>query len=170
MISVMIMNSSSYEKDNFEEIWRRVAVTDQKETSAPAAPRDESAELAAFMDEEATDAAQYAALASMCRDAAVSKVLHGISAEEREHVKRLQTAYFLIKGDTYVPIRKPFPTPRSMLGALRARYWEELQGETNYRAAAKAAKSVSAGLYESLADDEHDHAARLAVLIQHMLC
>ena len=127
---------------------------------------DECALMAAFIAGEDADAAVYSALASMTRNSCASRILRGIAADERMHAKKLRTEYFLMYGESAVPMHEAPVKATNLLTALRARYWAEIEGEKRYRDAAERTDST---LYSRLADDEAEHAVLVSSLVTRML-
>ncbi len=151
-----------YGLQGFEEVWRRVTGETEKEP-------DEAACLRGYMDDERADSAYYAAMAARCRGVREKRLFSRLSAEEAGHLRRLQTAYFMLAGDTYVP-RSGRVRIDSMLDALRARHAGETALAETYSRAALSAKNVKLKkLYSSLAADELRHASLLEDVIKNAM-
>ncbi len=123
-----------------------------------------------FIEDESSDSAYYAALAARTASRSARTALDRLSAEERRHARRLQTALFLLAGNSHVP-KRPAPTPpRSTLEALRQRYAAESRGAGAYAAAAEQFAGEAGGdlreLFLALADDERRHAREIKRLVE----
>ena len=116
------------------------------------------------------DAADYAAMSRCTKAEPVRKKLITLSAEERKHAKKLQTAaYMLFGGNMPIPEVRPKRCGR-ILGELRRRFEEEQRGADAYNAAAgSTGKACLKKLYAELAEEETRHAEELYALLERML-
>ncbi len=155
-------------QDNFSEIWSRVTAANRAEAGPPAF--DDRAALSEFIEDETSDSAYYSMLASRASLPEARRLFNRLSADERRHARLLQTAYFLLTGDTYAP-KKPAPEPpRSMLEALRLRYAAETQGARAYaEAASKTGDPDLRELFTALSADEKRHAADIKRLAESLM-
>lgn len=144
--------------EGFPEVWRRVC-------GEPAAkgPANALESLRGFIADETCAAAFYEACAA--RFTPYSTRLKQLARDERGHLRALQTEYFLLTGERYIP-PKTCPLPRGGLRALRAAYCDELSAVLAYRKAADAANDEAlAGIYRKNASDEERHAGILREII-----
>lgn len=130
-----------------KSVWTRVESAAPAESAAPEA--DESEYLRRAMQREADAAARYTALARLW-DGRSAEALRGFAAQCRQNLKRLETAYFLCCGDTYVCRQEKLPTD-GLLGYLRRAYLEEGDAATQYlRAAAATEQGPQCRLFREL--------------------
>ncbi|MGM9521051.1 MAG: ferritin family protein [Oscillospiraceae bacterium] len=153
----------NFDLENLGKVWERVSPPDS--TGAPESAPDTAGWLRNFIDGEAADAAMYTLLALKTKGSSAERVLRRIAADERHHEKRLQTEYFMLTGDTWMP-RTRQPSAPYLLAALRERYIEEQKGAENYESAAKKTEEprLRAMLFE-LARDERRHALAIRSLV-----
>ncbi len=179
-------------EDKFNEIWSRVVrsnqgenigadlspeyMNTQKQQNAGAYARpdfDLKRTLEDFIEDEVSDSAYYAALAGKTSQSAARAVFNRLSADERRHSRQLQTAYFLLTGNSYTP-RRPAPLPpRSMLEALRQRYAAEISGAKAYADAALRLRDTDEpelrDMLIAFAADEKRHASEIKRLVESSL-
>lgn len=158
---------SGFDMDNFDSVWRRVSADEMPMTTS--AGETEEERLKRFMDDEARDASTYARMASRSSDSRRARLFRQMSSDESRHLRKLQTWYFILTGDTYAP--KPGkPEMTSMLGLMRAQYKGELAGSKEYNDAARATKYERlAELYTENAADEASHAKQLEQMIEEIM-
>ncbi len=99
------------------------------ESPAPSTLRgagEEAELLRSLIDGAADSSAMYALLALKTRGTASERELRALSRRERELERRLQTAYYLLTGDTH-PVREAHPSAPYLLRALRDQYGRELE-------------------------------------------
>ncbi len=126
-----------------------------------------------FIENEATAMQYYAALAGKTTQSAARAVFNRLSADERRHSRQLQTAYFLLTGNSYTP-RRPAPVlPRSMLEALRERYAAEINAAKAYTDAAMLIGDTDEpglrNMFIAFAADERRHANEIKRLVENTL-
>lgn len=150
-----------FDLGGFDQVWRRV---NGGAPSLPPQPQSTGAvTLRSFIERASAAAAFYSALSA--RSSSVMRTLRRLAVEEREHMRRLQVEYFLIKGDTCAPSRS-CPVRGSVLGDLRKAYLGELANAEQFRSAVQTAETPElAALYAELAEAETRHAAALRGLI-----
>ena len=160
-------------KDKFDAVWRRVMSESAKSNpqysatrpNAPDAELAQAARLRKFMDDEANDAQLYGLLASMFSGRARG-TLCSIAANERYHLKKLRTQYFIRTGKTYRPPRA-CPFIRSAPETLRLKVMDEAEGARAYQNAAnETGYDDLAETYRRLASDEMRHAQMLSDIIE----
>lgn len=154
----------NYNLENFDKVWSRVSdtATDSEFSESSAA------KLRLFIDREASDIANYSALASQCRGP-VLRTVSEIISDERTHLKKLQTMHFLLTGDTYAPevSKKEY---RSVLDAFRDRYKGEISGCYEYKKAFTETENERLSeLYADFSADEKRHSSILENLISNMM-
>lgn len=148
---------------NFDNVWMRVS--EYASDPVHMAEKGDEAVLKAFIEDESKDLAFYIDLACKCR-APGSVIIRGIAADERRHLKILQTEYFLLTGDSCVPSRS-CPYTDGVLSALRKAYIHETEENKEYLKASEETKNPRLGaLYEELAADEKRHLDRIRKLIE----
>lgn len=136
-----------------------------------AAAQTELDAIRGFLREELADAQTYRYLAALAPTQEGKRLMRRIAAEETGHVRTLQTAHFLIAGDTY-PVTVVLP-PQPKLpwrDRLRGRYHEETCGGFNYaRAAEETADPCLRKILAQLSQDEYRHADWLRMLLEKTL-
>ncbi len=169
----------------YDRIWQRVspslspypAVRAAQDAPPPEKPccmgdgEREAELLRCFLRDELADAQTYRCLAALAPSAEGRRLLRSFAADETEHAKRLQAAYFLITGETYgVTVVLP-PQPKlPWRDRLRQRYHEETCGAAHYAHAGKETADVClARLFQSLSADEYRHAELLQTHLAHIL-
>ena len=159
------------EKMNFEkmnEVWARetgasdgAAACRSTENSAPEL-------ICRFIGDAQRMAALYSALSKKC-GAAGNAVFRKLAADERRNVRHLQTAYFILTGDT-CKISGSRAEVKSLLDALREAYLAESAGADAYRRSAIESSNGSiTELFSMLADCESNHAAQLRKMISELM-
>lgn len=165
----MDSNDVVFDRSKFDAVWRRVMPEaaefnryDNTNTQKHAA--DDTAQLRAFMDDEANDAQTYSILATMC-PGTIRNMLSKISADERWHLKKLRARYFILTGETYTP-PDACPLIYAIPNMLRYKYAGEKGGAAAYNAAAsKTSIPELADTYHALAEDELRHSKIIACII-----
>ena len=162
----------SYANEHFAGVWNRVMPvnSDMPGQNAPQkAETNDEAQLRAFINDEAADCRYYTALACRSASGQARRLFSQLASEENAHMRKLQTSYFILTGDTHCP---PLDCPYipSFLDALRTRYIGETKGAAEYLAAAeRAGQERLSDLYRSLAENEKRHADSIAALIEQMM-
>lgn len=163
----------SFNRAQFDAVWDRVNGNNANAYTSPASTgkeksTDDAAQLRAFMDDEALDAQYYCVLASKT-SGCTRRTLSNISADERRHLKKLRTKYFILTGEAYDPA-PACPVVYSVSDALRKRYAGEVKGASAYKAAAEhTAQEGLADTYLELASEEARHAMDIERLIECMV-
>jgi rubrerythrin len=164
---VQKMSGSSESKTNFDQVWQRVtAANEQQETSAQ--PKSIQQLFEEFMEDEAFDARYYDALAGRVGTWG-RNILRSIAADERTHLKKLRTAYFILTGKAYEPQTVPVKITGTA-DALRKRYISENEGVQAYlKAAANTQRGDMTELFRNLAADEKRHAQLINKLLENLM-
>ncbi len=153
---------------DFEEVWRRVTGAQGQEAHSGTG---EAERLERFIREEAGTAERYARLTKAC-SGAVQKLYRDLAAEEREHLHSLQTALYLLRGDSKSCPQEPKQEGGSRAGLreLRERYAAERTSAAAYASAAAETRDSSLRrLYDKLAKAEEKHAERIWSLAQRLV-
>ena len=150
--------------ENLMRVWERVAPEPQE--PEPAWEPDIVVRLRGFIENERDEAAVYGLLALKTRGSRAEKTLRSIAEEEKRHERRLQSAYFLLTGDTYAPPAR-HPSAPYLLKTLRERYMGETAGAEAYdRAAAEVPDEGIQATLREIAADERRHGALLRSIIE----
>ena len=153
---------NGYDLDEWNPVWKR-------ESNEMSAGDPEVERLQRFMNDEARDANTYARMAQRSSDPRRAQTFRHMSADEKNHLRRLQTWYFILTGDTYVP-QPSKPEVTSMLGLMRSQYKGELEGAREYAEAAKTTKYERlAEIYADNAGDEASHAKNLERMLEDIM-
>ena len=131
------------------------------------AARGELEALQGFLREEIADARIYRMLARCTANVEARRVFRGIMEAEREHVRQLQAANFLIAGECYrVSVCFAPQRMKDYCDTLRERYHKEVCDGFNYeRAAEETTDFCLQKLFGDLSKDEYRHADRLRALL-----
>lgn len=124
-----------------------------------------------FLRDELADAQTYRYLATAAPTPEGRRLMRRLAADETGHAKTLQSAHFLITGETY-PITVVLPPQPRLLwrDRLRGRWHEEACGGVHYaRAAEETADVCLKKIFEQLSADEYRHAEWLLRLIEKTL-
>lgn len=157
----------AYDSEKFNEVWSRVTGDTPESSGDPG--EKELAGLRGFMDGEYSDSMFYKKLASCLSGREAKRFFAGLAADEHCHFKKLQTAYFLMTGDTYMPENKNVQIT-SILTALYTRFKEETEGAEAYAAAAGNTENARLKcLYTAFSADEARHACGIEKLIEGMV-
>jgi hypothetical protein len=148
--------------ESFDRVWARVSP--QPEKGEEKCPTDEIKRLKEFMEDEASDAALYAALSRRTCGRA-SSALSAMSADERRHLRELEVEYFLLTGDSFCPSPEK-PEITGVLSRLRRSYISEGEGSAAYaRAANETSSQTLRKIYSAHSADEACHQQTLRNLI-----
>jgi rubrerythrin len=152
--------------NNFDRVWMRVSeYASDPDYSTHETPSNDAETLRSFIEGESKDLAFYMDLAGKCRTPGRT-VINEIASDERRHLKKLQTEYFLLTGDSSVP-RRSCPYTDGILSALRRAYIHETEGYSQYIKAAGETKIPRLeALYTELAADEKRHSEKIRKLIE----
>ena len=129
---------------------------------------DYAAMLRDLMDCKAEDIALYCCLIKRLTGCAAETLLKCLR-DERRHLKKLQTQYYLLTGELYCP---PTACPCVFLvaDALRAQYEKELTTHRNHRdMASRTSRSDIADMCNCIADDDAVHARRISCLFESLM-
>ncbi len=138
--------------DGFETVWGRVM-----QDKEPKKPMDEAERLRFFMDKESEAAATYQVLAGKCTMRKNASTFMAIARDEQKHLKMLQSAYFILTGDSYRP-KKATIRPQGMLTMLRERYDSEIKSAEGYEKAAQETRIPNLSqIFKSIVPDERNH-------------
>lgn len=162
---------------NFNRVWERVRAAKNEGPLQPErlslnkpAPLNVKSVLEGFIENEVSDSGYYFALASRTAQQNAKRVFTQLANDEKRHARQLQTAYFLLTGNSYAA-KKPAKTPpRSILEALRQRYSAENEGAAEYiKAAERTENPELKQLFLELAKDEKRHAAEIKGLVENSM-
>ncbi len=158
-----------YDLETLNRVWERVSNTANDVAPEEGACCDVTPVriLRELMREEAAAAAEYSTLAARLRNnRCAAAMLRRIAADERRHFQKLQSAYFMITGDTFSPeVKKPGKAP--VIQSLRSMYLGELEAVKAYGRAAEEDPGRG-DLYRNSAADEKWHSAMLKNLIERL--
>jgi rubrerythrin len=166
-------NGLYFDRAKFDAVWDRVSGNNpgtglSPEQTMKLKGADDRAQLRKFMDDEAADAQFYCVLAAKTTGC-MRRTLSNIAADERRHLKKLRTKYFILSGETYDPA-PVCPVIYSVSDALRKRFEGETKGAAAYKAAAEeTARKDLADTYLDFAADEARHAMEIERLIECMV-
>lgn len=150
--------------EGFEAVWSRVMQDKKQEKST-----DEAQRLRFFMDKEAEASAEYQILAGKCTLRKNSAIFISMSRDEQKHLKMLQSAYFLLTGDSYCP-KKPIIKRQGMLTMLRERYNSELKSAEGYEQAGMETRIPNlVQIFKSIAPDERRHIKTVEEMISRIM-
>ncbi len=147
-------------ESGFASVWNRVT------GSAP--PEDAAIRLRRWIRDEAQGVRAYEALLRMVAVKTAHETIRQILSDERMHLKRLQTMYYLHTGDICLPEVSEEPKPNSLLQGLRSQYARELSQAESLGRAGSGGSDLEA-LFSELAEDKRKIAARLRGLVERLL-
>ena len=157
------------EKMNFEkmnEVWSRVAGI-SGDIAACRSGQNAQEQICRFIGNARELSSLYNMLSKKC--AAKSAVFRRLSADECRNIRRLQTAYFILTGDTCA-VSGGGQKEKPLLDMLRDAYLAENRSFDAYRRAAIESKSGDlTELFSVLADAEAGHAAVLRDMISELM-
>ena len=172
-----------------DEIWRRVSpsLEPYPKEYAPQTPagqlaptgdrrmedaaHSETDALQGFLREAIADAQIYRGLAVSAPGQEGRRLMRHLSANATERTRTLQSAYYLITGQTYcVTVVLP-PQPKlPWCDRLRARYHEEACGGYNYRRSSEETSDVCLKkLFRDLSAEKYHNAELLRAQLARML-
>ena len=123
-------------------------------------------QLGDFIRRAAGAGGMYGLLALKMAGTKAQRELLGLSREERDTERALQTEFLLLTGDT-LALPVSHPSAPYLLRALRDAYEAELKNAAAYDAAAgEMPECALCALYRRLADRERSHAAVLRGIIE----
>jgi rubrerythrin len=162
---------------NFISVWERVRAANHEDGKKPLSPAAEKqapvnikSMLENFIEDEAKDSGFYEALAAKTTQPNIKRVFMQLAKAEKQHALKLQTACFLLTGNSCAVKKPPSEAPRSMLEALRLRYSKENEGSQAYsRAAEQTDKPELKQLFSELAAEEKKHGAEIKRLVEYSL-
>ena len=161
------MSANEQQRDNFDKVWQRVMASNESVVEKQTGKSEEKM-LEEFMEDEAFDAKCYDVLASRVTPWA-KNIIKSIADDEKIHLKKLRTAYFILTGKTYQPQTVPVQFTCTA-DALRKRYIGESEGADAYlKASANSRKRDISLLYGKLACDEKRHAELINRLLENLM-
>ena len=153
--------------ERFRSVWQRVAVPSQPpETNrmlppAPPPPEEgEQARLHLFLERETELLSLYRALSRRTGNSAAGRLF----SDTQKHLRRLQTEYFLLTGDTLAPPGQK--SPAGVLPLLRRAYLSEGELAEQYEA---VDTSPLRELYQGRAETARSHRETLRRMIARAL-
>lgn len=153
---------------NLNRVWDRI----QGEQSSPCEPSEgnrDPALLRSLIEEESYDASFYTLLAIKTRGRPIQRTLLSLKRDGERCLKRLQTEYFLLTGDTLAP-RERKPSAPYLLPALRDRWQAEERAAARFAKAAEEASSPSLkALFLTLAEGKTRRAETLRAVLEKTL-
>ena len=158
--------------DNFDiekmnAVWARVAGVPVTGAACHIEQNSDAAKIRAFMSEARSLSRIYDALSQKC--AVKSARFRRLASDERRNIKRLQTAYFILTGDTCAS-RDIDAEVKSPLDALREAFIRERANADLYgRAAIESKSGFAAELISALSNREAGHAAELQSMIAELM-
>lgn len=176
-------NDNVYDMSSFRSVWARVTAASEKGDEQETCPAENAAEetrgaedavdicevLRGLIDEEYIDAMYYRKLAQRCRRQDFRTKLKRLSAEEMEHFRHLQAAYFIMTGDSCAP-GKSCPVLGGVLSSLRLRVLKEREDSSKYiRLSGDADERSLRELLTRLAMSENEHAIVLEKMIAELM-
>ena len=147
-------------ESGFASVWNRVT------GSTP--PEDATIRLRRWIKDEAQGVRTYEALLRMSAVKPVHETIRQVLSDERMHLKRLQTMYYLHTGDICLPEVSEEPKPNSLLQGLRSQYARELSQAESLGRAGSGGSDLEA-LFAELGEDKRQIAARLRGLAERLL-
>lgn len=145
----------------FESVWSRVA-GDPPTKSGQASDCDEVT-LRSLIVAEATALDFYRKLAA--RSSTSRRIFAGIAEDEQRHLRHLQTEYYLLTGDSYMP-PESCPLLRGGLSDLRHACLTKREAERTYLdEAGRTERDKLAQMYRNHSNDESRHAEIIRKLI-----
>ena len=92
-----------------------------------------------------------------------------MSRDEQKHLKLLQSAYFILTGDTYRP-KKPMVKHQGMLSMLRQRYESEIKSAEGYEKAGQETRIPNLmQIFKSIVPDERKHVRIIEEMIRRIM-
>lgn len=150
--------------DGFETIWGRVM-----QDKEPQKLVDEGERLRFFMDKEHEAATTYQVLANKCTMRKNASVFMNIARDEQKHLKMLQSAFFLLTGDTYRP-KRAVVKHQGMLTMLRERYDSEIKSAEGYEKAGQETRIPNLSqIFKSIVPNERDHIKIIEEMIRKIM-
>jgi len=150
--------------DGFETVWDRVM-----QDKVPEKPMDEASRLRFFMDKEAEAAAYYQALAQKCTLRKNANAFMAMSGDEQKHLRMLQSAFFLLTGDSYRP-KKPVVKQQGMLAMLRSRHQSEIKSAEGYETASADTRITNISqICKSFVPEERAHIRKIEEIIRKII-
>ena len=162
-----------YDNEKFAAVWSRVMPNQPEEEPAPPAAtltqEDKAALLRALINGKAQNLACYTLLAKRYRGKSPGKLFGGFARDEAAHLRNLQTAHYLLTGDTCVPQAEPVRIA-SVLSVLRLCYLRERDGEKTFiLASLQDDEPKRTQLYTRIADEAARHALLLETFMEKSL-
>ena len=150
----------------FNNVWDRVVKERNNDGSKF---EGETTRLRRFMDYEAESITAYQSLAQRSTSRRYTGVFQSIARDEQNHLRNLQSAYFLLTGDSYRSDRRP-ASNQGMLAQLRSQYQKELESAKAYEQASERTRIPNlAEIFKSNSKDEARHAKILENMIRQVM-
>lgn len=152
--------------DGFDRVWNRVMGDDR---CCDECRGNDSKRLRGFMDSKREAAGVYEHLARHSTSPKNRRIFMTLAREERQHLKMLQSAYFLLTGDSYRP-KRPKPVRGGSLSLIRRMYNYETDSAEAFRRACQETKIPNlAGLFKSISADDAKNAQILEKMIRNLM-
>jgi len=166
------MNINNNSLEGFDKVWDRVVSdSDRHHGHRPPPPKPpcQCETLRRMMDGAAQSAEVYRQLARQCRSRRDATVFGEMSRDESAMLNELQSAYYLMTGDSYRPQVKPRRS-QGMLSQIREQYYRELKSAQMYEDTIRENKisNISAICKKNLAI-ERRHAENLERIINNVM-
>ena len=152
-----------YDFEKLNDVWARVTGANEDSVQYQDGRPADAEKIGSFITDAEELSVFYSEIAHRCRTK--SQILRRLAAEEKDAIRRLQTAHFLLTGDT-CPVSKGPSVQGSTLDALREAYMAENDTADAYRSAAISSGNGSVtDLFSALSERASDHAATLRDII-----
>ncbi len=160
------MESDVTEQERFDAVWQRVVRENPGMEQQPRPVGKSDGELLEqFMDAAALAARYYELLGARLSD----RTLTRLAARQRQTVKRLRTAYYILTGRTYTP-QTASPRFTGIADTLRRRYLAEGQeAEACCKAAANTADRDLSALFADLCRQKKQTRQALETLLERIM-
>ncbi len=157
----------NYDIENFAAVWSRV----MPETEAPEkrASEDIGEKLPLLIESKAQSMRCYAFLARKYAGKKAGDKFKALSKDEKMHLKKLQTAYYILTGDTYALKNEQIKIV-SVLSVLRESFLRERESEKAFiLASLNDDEPKRTDLFLKIAADDKRHADILEEIIENTL-
>ena len=163
------MDNRGIDKEKFMSVWKRVSGETALPNKPPAPPAGGGDILAELIEKKTAAAADYTRLAGKT-SGHYSGVLRTIAAEERQHLKVLQAAFFVKSGDTLKCTPPRGGGRESKSAALRKKYYDELAAAEMFtRAASETKDEYLKKQLEDIAAADKRHSMMIMKLIENTM-
>ena len=158
-----------YDNEKFAAVWSRVMPETAGTADIPPAAGDMAALLCSLINSKALNLKYYTVLARRYQGKSPGKIFSSLARDEAAHLRKLQTAHYILTGDSCVPHMEPVRIT-SVLAALRTCYLSEREGEKTFTMASlQDDEPKRTQLFAHIAADEARHALLLEELIENTL-